>query len=58
MKSYAPRLISGRLTVDAVCYLPEEQALCFEVGMNDFLAKPIKLASLQRVLQATIPVEV
>ncbi|HVE16269.1 MAG TPA: ATP-binding protein [Chthoniobacterales bacterium] len=32
--------------------LPEERALCFEVGMNDYLAKPIKLASLQRVLQS------
>ncbi|MFL5331209.1 MAG: hypothetical protein ACJ8C4_20140 [Gemmataceae bacterium] len=27
IKNYAPRLISGRLTVDSVCYLPEEQAL-------------------------------
>src|SRR5205823_2477183 len=27
MKNYAPRLISGRLPVDCVCYLPEDQAL-------------------------------
>jgi CheY-like chemotaxis protein len=32
--------------------LPEERARCFEVGMNDFLTKPIKLASLQRALQS------
>jgi signal transduction histidine kinase/AmiR/NasT family two-component response regulator len=31
--------------------LPEERARCFEVGMNDYLAKPIKLANLQRILQ-------
>jgi hypothetical protein len=27
MKTYAPRLISGRLPADAVCFLPEESAL-------------------------------
>ncbi|MGH8046626.1 MAG: ATP-binding protein, partial [Chthoniobacterales bacterium] len=32
--------------------LPEERARCFEVGMNEYLAKPIKLASLQNVLQS------
>ncbi len=32
--------------------LPEERARCFEVGMNDYLAKPIKLANLQRILQS------
>ena len=32
--------------------LPEERTRCFEVGMNDYLAKPIKLAGLQRILLA------
>lgn len=35
--------------------LPEERARCFEVGMNDYLSKPIKLASLQRALQGIRP---
>jgi len=32
--------------------LPEEQARCREAGMNEFLAKPVKLAELHRVLVA------
>ena len=32
--------------------LPEERNRCFEVGMNRYLAKPIKLAHLQHVLQS------
>jgi CheY-like chemotaxis protein len=31
--------------------LPEERARCFEVGMNHYLTKPIKLASLRPILQ-------
>jgi CheY-like chemotaxis protein len=31
--------------------LPEEQARCVEAGMTQFLAKPLKLAELQRTLQ-------
>ena len=31
--------------------LPEERARCLEIGMNDFLAKPVKLAELQRALE-------
>jgi len=32
--------------------LPEEQARCRDAGMNEFLAKPVKLAELHRVLVA------
>ena|SRR5437016_4999072 len=38
-KSYAPRLISGRVTADAACLLPEEQVLL--------------LIQTQRIRQAT-----
>lgn len=31
--------------------MPEDRARCFEAGMTDYLAKPIKLASLQHALQ-------
>jgi CheY-like chemotaxis protein len=30
--------------------LPEERNRCLEAGMNDFLAKPIKLAEIRRAL--------
>jgi two-component system, sensor histidine kinase len=34
---------------------PEERAHCRDVGMNDFIAKPVKLAELQRALsEATV----
>lgn len=39
IKNYAPRLISGRVAADAVCYMPEEQALV--------------LAQFNRIRQAT-----
>lgn len=32
--------------------MPEDRTRCFEAGMSDYLAKPVKLASLQRTLQA------
>jgi CheY-like chemotaxis protein len=35
--------------------LPEERTRCAEAGMNDFLAKPVKLAELQRALQNFSP---
>ena len=40
--------------------MPEERARCREAGMNDFLAKPVKLADLQRILLplARLPVPV
>lgn len=31
--------------------LPEERARCLDAGMNDFLAKPLKLAELQQALE-------
>jgi signal transduction histidine kinase/CheY-like chemotaxis protein len=31
--------------------LPEDRARCFDAGMDDYLAKPIKLESLHRALQ-------
>ncbi len=35
--------------------LPEERQSCIEAGMNDFLAKPVKLAELQRLLSRYAP---
>lgn len=47
------------IALTAAAY-PEERARCQETGMNDFLAKPVKLAELQQVLlryaRATCPV--
>ena len=34
--------------------LPEERQRCAEAGMNDFLAKPMKLAELQRALESHV----
>jgi signal transduction histidine kinase/CheY-like chemotaxis protein len=35
--------------------LPEERKRCLDAGMNDFLAKPIKLAELHRALLPFLP---
>jgi CheY-like chemotaxis protein len=36
---------------------PEERARCYEAGMNDFVAKPVKLADLRAALSAYARVE-
>ena len=33
---------------------PEEERKCREVGMNDFLAKPLRLESLRRVIDGLV----
>ena len=33
---------------------PEERARCYESGMNDFIAKPVKLAELQATLRSYV----
>jgi CheY-like chemotaxis protein len=35
--------------------LPEDREACFAVGMDDHIAKPVKLAELQRVLSRWLP---
>jgi two-component system, sensor histidine kinase len=35
--------------------LPDERARCLDAGMNDFLAKPVKLAEIERVLVRFMP---
>ncbi|MDO8540359.1 MAG: ATP-binding protein [Opitutaceae bacterium] len=35
--------------------LPEERQRCLDAGMNDFIAKPVRLAELDRVLRRFVP---
>ncbi len=35
--------------------LPEERSRCIDAGMDDFIAKPVKMAELERVLRRFIP---
>ena len=38
--------------------LPEERQRCLDAGMNEFIAKPVRLADLERVLRRFAPVRV
>jgi signal transduction histidine kinase/CheY-like chemotaxis protein/HPt (histidine-containing phosphotransfer) domain-containing protein len=61
----ATRLIRKRLSAERQPYIvamtanttAEEQSACLSVGMNDYLSKPIHVASLLTVLQAARPVD-
>jgi CheY-like chemotaxis protein len=43
-----PRVFISALTANV---LPNEKARCFEAGMDDYLAKPLDIAALCRVLE-------
>ena len=38
--------------------LPEERQRCLDAGMNEFIAKPVRVADLERVLRRFAPVRV
>lgn len=56
VKAYAPRLISGRLSADGICYLPDEQAIVMvqinrirQSGVEDRLKAVYTIADLAHV---------
>lgn len=62
VKMFAPRLISGRVTADYVCYLPDEEALVMvqqlrirQAGGEDQFQQTVYVAGSQHVTAIEFP---
>ena len=62
MKVFAPRLISGRVAADAVCYLPDVEALVMvqhlrirQAGNEDQIQQTVYVASAHHVTAIEFP---